>query len=138
SGPLLWGAASGMEVGLTAVLVTGSVLAFVRERPVGLFRWTPVLAALLALVRPEGMFFAFTLSAAMVWTLWRAHGFRFGRLALCCLPLLVGVAQYAFYRLATGTFSANGVQSKSHLADRPIFYLGEFVDRTFANIRGIV
>jgi hypothetical protein len=138
SGPLLWGAASGMEVGLTSVLVTGSVLAFVRERASGVFRWTPALAALLAFVRPEGMFFAFALCGAMLWTVGRAHGFRVARMAWCCLPLLVGVAQYAFYRLATGTFSANGVQSKSHLVDRPVFYLGEFVDRTFANVRGIV
>ncbi|EHR59116.1 hypothetical protein [Saccharomonospora cyanea] len=138
SGPLLWGAASGMEVGLTAALVTGSVLAFARERDTARFRWTPVLAALLALVRPEGLFFALMLCAAMAWTSWRAHGMRLGRLAVCCSPLLVAVAQYAFYRLATGTFSANGVQSKSHLYDRPIFYFGEFVDRTFANVRVVV
>ncbi|CAM2989967.1 hypothetical protein SAXI111661_12420 [Saccharomonospora xinjiangensis] len=138
SGPLLWGAASGMEVGLTAVLVTGSVLAFVREWGAAAFRWTPALAALLALVRPEGLLFAAMLSVAMVWTVRRVHGVRLGSMALSCLPLLIGVAQYTFYRLATGTFSANGVQSKSHLYDRPIFYAGEFLDRTFANIRGVV
>ncbi|EIE97164.1 MATE family efflux transporter [Saccharomonospora glauca] len=138
SGPLLWGAASGMEVGLTSVLATGAVLAFVRERDAARFRLTPALAALLALVRPEGLFFAVALCAAMVWTSLRAHGPRLGRLVACCAPLLVGAAQYAFYRIATGTFSANGVQSKSHLYDRPIFYFGEFVDRTFANVRVVV
>ncbi|OQO90831.1 hypothetical protein B1813_14995 [Saccharomonospora piscinae] len=138
SGPLLWGAASGMEVGLTALLVTASVLAFVRERPRARFTWTPVVAGLLALVRPEGLFFAAVLCVAMLWTLWRARALTPGRILASVVPLLVGVAQYVFFLLATGTLRANGVQSKSHLYDRPIFYPGEFVDRTFANIRIVV
>ncbi len=32
-GPFLWGATSGMEVGLVAALATGTVLAFAREQP---------------------------------------------------------------------------------------------------------
>lgn len=145
SGPFLWGAVSGMEVGLTALLVTGAVSAFVRERGCARFRWTPVVAALLALVRPEGLLFAVMLCGAMAWTVVVARRAgtvttrrAVGRVAVGLAPLLVGVAQYAFYLLATGTPRANGVQSKSHLYDRPIFYLGEFVDRTVANVRGVV
>ncbi|TKG73469.1 ArnT family glycosyltransferase [Prauserella endophytica] len=140
SGPLLWGAASGMEVGLTSLLVTGSVLTFVKERPAVRFRWTPLIAAAMALVRPEGMIFAIMLCGAMLWTLWGVRRER--KVVLSALwalvPLAATAAQYLFYRLATGTFTANGVQSKSHLNDRPVFYLGQFIDRTVANIRGAV
>ncbi|MFD2397710.1 hypothetical protein ACFSVJ_14425 [Prauserella oleivorans] len=64
--------------------------------------------------------------------------FRFGRALWCLFPLVAVAGQYLFYRIATGTFTANGVQSKSHLNDRPVFYLGEFVDRTVENVRGAV
>lgn len=145
SGPLLWGATSGMEVGLTALLLTGSVLAFTRERPKGRFLYTPVVAALLALVRPEGMFFAIMLVGAMVWTVFAARRASmittralsgFGVWSL--LPVAAGAGQYLFYKLATGTFTANGVRSKSHLYNEPILYFGDFVDRTVANVRGLV
>ncbi len=145
SGPLLWGAASGMEVGLTAVLVVGMVLAFVRECPSGRFVGTPLLGVALALVRPEGLFFALALCGAMVWTVVAARragtvgtGPAVGRGLIALLPLAAGVGQYVFYLLATGTVRANGVQAKSHLYDEPVFYLGRFVDRTVANIRGVV
>ncbi|MBK1784369.1 ArnT family glycosyltransferase [Prauserella cavernicola] len=138
SGPLLWGAASGMEVGLTSMLVMASLLVFVKERPSVRFRWTPVVATAMALVRPEGMILAVLLCGAMLWTL---RGVRRERKVLrpalwTLLPLAAAAGQYLFYRLATGTFSANGVQSKSHLNDRPVLYFGDVVDRTMANIRG--
>ncbi|MEJ8281870.1 hypothetical protein [Pseudonocardia spirodelae] len=66
SGPLLWGGASGMEVGLLAALLSGTLLSYLRERP--RFRWTPVVAAALALTRPEGFLLAAAFSAAMLWT----------------------------------------------------------------------
>ncbi|ASR33773.1 hypothetical protein BAY61_00860 [Prauserella marina] len=145
SGPLLWGAASGMEVGLTALLVVATVLAFTTERPTARFVRTPVLAFLLALVRPEGLFFALMLSGAMLWTIRgarKAQGkpvlAKPGTSLLCLLPLAAAIAQYLFYKLATGTFTANGVQSKSFLNDRPLFYFGDFVDRTTANVRGVI
>ncbi|WP_048876866.1 DEAD/DEAH box helicase family protein [Saccharomonospora saliphila] len=148
SGPLLWGAVSGMEVGLTAALVVGAVLAFVRERASGRFVVTPLVGVALALVRPEGLVFALMLCGAMAWTLiagrrarGRAGEHTGGRarwVSLSMLPLAAGVAQYVFYALATGTVRANGVQSKSHLYDQPVFYLGEFVDRTVANVRGVL
>lgn len=145
SGPLLWGAASGMEIGLTALLLVATLLAFVREQPVGRFVRTPLLAVLLALVRPEGLVFAVLLSAAMLWTvtrsrragvLTRRRALRSGGAAL--LPLAAGVGQYLFYLIATGTTTANGVRAKSHLYDQPQFYLGGVVDRTVANLRGFV
>ncbi|MEU6641324.1 hypothetical protein ABZ863_02125 [Saccharomonospora sp. NPDC046836] len=141
SGPLLWGAASGMEVGLTALLVMASVLAFVRERPRLSFVRTPIVAALLALVRPEGLIFAVMLCGAMLWTLLAARRQAtriLPRVLLSLLPLAAAALQYVFYWLATGTFSANGVQSKSFLYDEPVFYLGDFVDRTIANVRGAI
>ncbi|OLT39069.1 hypothetical protein BJF85_07605 [Saccharomonospora sp. CUA-673] len=151
SGPLMWGAASGMEVGLTALLATGAVYLFVREHLAGRFRWTPVVGVALAFVRPEGMVLAIALSGAMLWTTLRrrrehkADGADGGgapasrRAALwTLLPLLAPICQYAFYRIATGTFSANGVQSKSLMSDRPQFYIGDFVNRAMDNLRGAV
>ncbi|TWH21909.1 hypothetical protein JD82_03779 [Prauserella rugosa] len=142
SGPLMWGAASGMEVGLTALLATGMVYLFVRERPDRRFRWTPVVGVALALVRPEGMVLALALSGAMVWTTLsgrrRGEGLRPRATAWTLLPLLAPICQYLFYRVATGTFTANGVQSKSLMSDRPQFYIGDFVNRAMDNLRGAV
>lgn len=145
SGPLLWGAVSGMEVGLTALLLTASVLAFAQERSRGRFVLTPLVGVLLALVRPEGLFFMVMLCGAMLWTVFGAR--RAGRIssrttlgsvALVLLPPAAGAGQYLFYKIATGTFSANGVQSKSHLSDQPMFYLGDFIDRTVAHVRALI
>ncbi|HVW40690.1 MAG TPA: hypothetical protein VHC18_05005 [Amycolatopsis sp.] len=136
SGPLAWGAASGMEVGLVMTLVTGLLLVFMIEQPAARFRWTPVVAALLALVRPEGLIFAAALTCAVLWTLWtRRRGLVTAVWSL--LPLAVGAGQLAFYKISTGTTSANGVQSKSMLNDSPVFYLGDFVDRAVATLRSL-
>ncbi|WAL64645.1 hypothetical protein ORV05_27325 [Amycolatopsis cynarae] len=143
SGALSWGAASGMEVGLVMLLVTGLLATFVIERTSARFRFTPLVAALLALSRPEGLIFAGSITCAVLWTLWThrrtAGASRTLRLAgWSLLPAAVGAGQLLFYKLATGTASANGVQSKSMLHDRPEFYLGEFADRTMAMLRGLV
>lgn len=145
SGPLLWGATSGMEVGLVALLVVASLLFFTKEMPLGRFLLTPILAALLALARPEGLIFATALSGAMCWTIFapvrhrsstRAGGLSGAAWSL--LPLVAGLGQLFFYRWATGTMAANGVQSKSFLYDHPVLYLGEFIDRTMWNFRGFL
>ena len=51
TGPLTWGALSGMEVSLAAALVAGALLAHARDRTV----LTAALAALAALARPEAI-----------------------------------------------------------------------------------
>jgi hypothetical protein len=142
-GPLLWGAASGMEVGLVMVLVTATVLVLVIEQPAARFRFTPLLTALLALARPEGLIFATALAGAVVWTVWtrrRTNGIlsTCGRSLWALLPLAFGAGQLLFYRLTTGTASANGVQSKSLLYDRPVLYIGEFLDRAAATLRSLL
>lgn len=143
SGPLAWGASSGMEVGLVMLLITGLLLSFVMEQPAARFRCTPLVAALLALARPEGLIFAAAITGAVLWTLWTHRrltgtGAMVRRGIWSLLPLAVGAAQLLFYRIATGTFSANGIQSKSMLNDRPVRYLGEFLDRVVANLRSLV
>jgi hypothetical protein len=145
SGPLLWGAASGMEIGLTAVLFAATLYGFVRERPQLRFVWTPPIAACLALVRPEGLIFAVLVCGVILWHLAGARRRRLtttGRAvaasALALLPVAAGLGQLLFYRLATGTSSANGLQAKSQLYDRPLFYLGDFVERTVNHLRGFV
>ncbi|WP_236790095.1 hypothetical protein [Amycolatopsis sp. GM8] len=142
SGPVLWGSSSGMEVGLTMLLVVSTVLVFVHEVPSGLFLFTPLVGVLLAIVRPEGLIFAAVLTLASWWILWtqrRTTGLvrTLARWPWTLLPLLAGVAQLVFYTIATGTTSANGIQAKSLLHDRPMFYFGEFVDRTTDNLRKV-
>jgi hypothetical protein len=58
NGAFGWGATSGMEVALFSVLILGTLLAFLRELSSGRFLLTPILAALAALTRPEGLLFA--------------------------------------------------------------------------------
>ncbi len=55
NGAFAWGATSGMEVALFSVLILGTLLAFLRELSSGRFLLTPVLGALTALTRPEGL-----------------------------------------------------------------------------------
>ncbi len=128
SGPLAWGVTSGMEVGLVALLTTGSVLALVTETPRRRFVVTPVVATLLALARPEGLVFAAALCGAMLWTVgvdvsrhatpW-SRGLPWAGYAL--FPLVAGAAQLVFFRLATGSAAPNGVVAKSWLY-QPVLY----------------
>ncbi|WP_435157076.1 hypothetical protein [Amycolatopsis sacchari] len=143
SGPLLWGTTSGMEVGVVLLLVVASTLVLVHELPGGRFRLFPVVATLLALVRPEGLIFAGVLVLAswvVLWRQWRTTGTgrTWARWLWTLLPALAGLGQLLFYRIATGTASANGIQAKSLLHDRPVFYLSDFLDRAVANLRGVL
>jgi hypothetical protein len=145
SGPVLWGAAGGMEVGFVAFLVACSILLFTKEAPSGRFRFTPVLASLLALARPEGFILAIALSGAACWTIIArirrgrcslASGF--GGAAWSILPLFAGLSQLLFYKQVTGTAVANGIQVKSFLYDQPVLYWSEFIDRSMSNFRGLI
>ncbi|MFE7201108.1 hypothetical protein ACFU8R_12600 [Pseudonocardia alni] len=154
-GPLLWGGASGMEVGLLAALVTGTLLSYLRERP--RFRWTPVVAALLALTRPEGFLVAVAFTAAMAWTLLRScpgtppgelswlrwqRGFPSGRAAarglLVAAPVVVFAAQLLLFRVLTGTSQANGVLAKSWLHTGFLLQPLEIADHVQRNIAALL
>lgn len=145
SGPLVWGSASGMEVGLAALLLVASLLAFVREAPSARFILTPFAAALFALARPEGLIFSVALCGGMYAIL--GDRVRKHRISLASgsrsagwssLPLIVGAGQLLFYRLATGTTTANGIQSKSLIYNNPIFYPTEFIDQSLNNLRAFI
>ena len=127
SGPLLWGSASGMEIGLVMLLVVGMLLTF--RSAAG-----PFVGVLLALSRPEGLIFAAALTFAALWVRRR----RPLRALVSLLPFVAGAAQLLFYRLTTGTFSANGIQAKSFFDDRPVFYFSSFLERTAANLHGFL
>jgi hypothetical protein len=141
NGAFGWGATSGMEVALFSVLVLGTLLAFLRELSSGRFLLTPILAALTALTRPEGLLFALVITGAVVFVLLRdlrkprPDSLR-GTMAAVLytfLPIAAGVAQYIFYRIATGSSVQNGVLAKSLLYE-PIFYPTEFLDAVFQNL----
>jgi hypothetical protein len=150
SGPLVWGATSGMEVGLVALLAVASLLLFTTEAPSCRFLLTPVISTLLALTRPEGLIIATALSGAMCWMIVTSVRNRtsarsgdalaggLGGAAWSLLPIVAGLGQLLFYQWATGAMAANGVQSKSFLYDRPVLYLGEFIDRVMWNFRGFL
>lgn len=154
-GPLLWGGASGMEVGLLAALVTGTLLSYLRERP--RFRWTPVVAALLALTRPEGFLVAAAFTAAMAWTLLRScpgtppgelswlrwqRGFPSGRAAarglLVAAPVVVFAAQLLLFRVLTGSSQANGVLAKSWLHTGFLHQPLEIADHVQRNVAALL
>lgn len=144
NGALLWGATSGMEVGLLALLVSASLVAFVGERPSGRFVFAPVVAALAALTRPEGTIFAVALCAAMCWHVARAprsaglaRPSKRRRIALALIPVGVAAAQLLFYKIATGTTAANGVQAKSFLY-WSVPYPTEVLDRTLGNVQSFL
>src|SRR5215203_4250329 len=141
NGAFAWGATSGMEVALFSVLILGTLLAFLRELSSERFLLTPILAALTALTRPEGLLFALVITGAAVFVLLRdlrksrPDSLR-GTMAMVLyafLPIAAGVAQYIFYRIATGSSVQNGVLAKSLLYE-PIFYPTEFLDAVFQNL----
>ena len=140
NGAFAWGATSGMEVALFSVLILGTLLAFLRELPSGRFLLTPILAALTALTRPEGLLFAMVITGAVVFVLirdlrkTRSDSLRRSVAVLYAfLPIAAGVAQYMFYRIATGSSVQNGVLAKSLLYE-PVFYPTEFLDAVFQNL----
>lgn len=140
NGAFAWGATSGMEVALFSVLILATLLAFVRELSSGRFLLTPILGALTALTRPEGLLFALVITGAVVFVLLRdlrktrPDSLRRSMAVLYAfLPIAAGVAQYVFYRVATGSSVQNGVLAKSLLYD-PVFYPTEFLDALFQNL----
>lgn len=144
SGPLQWGAVSGMEVGLVAVLLVGAVHAFAREQPTGRFRVTPAVAVALALARPEGVIVAVGLVAGMSWSMLRAgqdrgrdRPRRLSGAAVVGLPILAALAQLVFYRLSTGSAQASGVRAKSWLYQGELLQPLEIADHTLANLRQV-
>src|SRR5919106_1151957 len=140
NGAFGWGATSGMEVALFSVLILGTLLAFLRELSSGRFLLTPILAALAALTRPEGLLFAWGITGAVVFVLLRdlrksrPYSLRSSLAVLYAfLPIAAGVAQYMFYTIATGSSIQNGVLAKSLLYE-PVFYPTEFLDALFQNL----
>ena len=140
NGAFGWGATSGMEVALFSVLILGTLLAFLRELSSGRFLLTPILAALAALTRPEGLLFAWVITGAVVFVLLRdlrksrPYSLRSSLAVLYAfLPIAAGVAQYVFYTIATGSSVQNGVLAKSLLYE-PVFYPTEFLDAVFQNL----
>jgi hypothetical protein len=92
AGPMVWGALSGMEVGLAALLVTTAFLQHAKARP-----WTAGTAlGLAALARPEAAVLAplFWLAGPLTWRRVLASGLPLGA---CLAPWI------AFNRLTTGT-----------------------------------
>src|SRR5215203_5606201 len=143
NGAFCWGATSGMEVALFSVLILGTLLAFLRELSSGRFLFTPILAALTALTRPEGLLFALVITGAVVFVLLRdlrksrPDALRRSVAVLYAfLPIAAGAAQYLFYRAASGYGVQNGVLAKSLLYE-PIFYPTMFLDEVFSNLTEI-
>ena len=140
NGAFAWGATSGMEVALLSVLLLGTLLAFVHELSSGRFLLTPILGALAALTRPEGLLFAGVIAVAVVFSLLKDSrksllmpSRRFAALLYALLPVAAGAAQYLFYRMATGSSIQNGVLAKSLLYEQ-VFYPTEFLDTVFQNL----
>ncbi len=140
NGVFLWGATGGMEISLLAALFLGTLVAFVHELSTRRFLLTPMLGALTALTRMEGLIFAGVIAAAILLTLLLDLGRRrlsppgFVKAApLALLPVFAGALLLLFYRLATGASSANGMLAKSLLYE-PAFYPTEFLQKSITNL----
>jgi hypothetical protein len=140
-GPLLWGATSGMEVGLAALLVAGTLLAFVREQHTGRFPTLPWVATPLVLTRPEGLVLVVVVLLGVAATLVGRHRRRLdpprrllGVAARCLVPLLAALAQLLGYRLLTGSAENSGITAKSWFS-RPLGSPLEVLDRLLATAR---
>jgi hypothetical protein len=143
NGAYAWGATSGMEVALFSVMILATLLALVQELTSGRFRLTPGLAALVALTRPEGLLFAGVITGGVVFVLLRDPREtrpdalrRSVAVFYAFLPVAAGVAQYMFYRAASGYGVQNGVLAKSLLYE-PIFYPTEFLHEVSSNLTEI-
>src|SRR5215212_3530403 len=143
NGAFAWGATSGMEVALFSVMILATLLAFLRELSSERFLLTPILAALTALTRPEGLLFAGVITVGVVFVLLRDPGVsrpdalrRSLAVFYAFLPIAAGVAQYLFYRAASGYGVQNGVLAKSLLYE-PIFYPTEFLHEVSSNLTEI-
>lgn len=140
-GPFLWGATSGMEVGLVAVLATATLLAFVREQHAGRFRVLPWVATPLVLTRPEGLVLVVVVLLGVAATLAARHRRRLDPprrllavVARCLVPLLAASAQLLLYRLLTGSAENSGIAAKSWFS-RPLGSPLEVVDRVVATVQ---
>ena len=140
NGIFLWGATGGMEISLLAALFMGTLAAFAHELSTRRFILTPVLGALTALTRMEGLIFAGVIVAVILVTLLLDLRKRllspvgFLKAApLAMLPVFAGALLLLFYRLVTGTSSANGMLAKSLLYE-PVFYPTEFVQKSISNL----
>lgn len=140
NGVFLWGSTGGMEISLLAALFMGTLVAFAHELATRRFILTPILGALTALTRMEGLVFAGIISAVILLTL--IADFRLRRLSpagflkrapLALLPVFAGGLLLLFYRVVTGTSSANGMLAKSLLYE-PVFYPTAFLHESLTNL----
>ena len=116
-----------------------------------------VVAALMALTRPEGFLLAAAFTAAMAWTLLRScpgtppgelswlrwqRGFPSGRAAarglLVAAPVVVFAAQLLLFRVLTGTSQANGVLAKSWLHTGFLHQPLEIADHVQRNVAALL
>ncbi|SDP88467.1 4-amino-4-deoxy-L-arabinose transferase [Actinopolyspora xinjiangensis] len=144
NGVLLWGSASGMEIGFVALMVSGTVLAYTSEAPRGRFVRTPIIAFFTALTRPEAFIFVLVLAVAMAWTTLRgprpadvSRARVIGRLTLLPLPLVAYLGESLLYKITTGHTSANGMRAKSLLYE-PILYPMGFLDETLNHFHQVL
>ncbi|MEU5853156.1 hypothetical protein [Saccharopolyspora shandongensis] len=141
SGPLAWGATSGMEIAFVAFLLVALLLVFTAERATNRFLWTPLVAVVAAITRTEALLFAGVLSLAMIWhVIAHARGTRaawprvIGRIVWIGLPVYAAAGLYAFYWAVTGSAEQNGVLAKS-LLHMPAVYPLEVADQVLSNFR---
>lgn len=139
NGTLLWGSASGMEIGFVALMISATLLACTIEAPRGRFVLTPIFSLLAAFSRPEALVFVLALNIAAGWMVVRraretksSRMRTIGRIAPLLLPIVGYGGQMLGYFLATGSTSANGMEAKS-LLYKPIFYPLGFLDESLSH-----
>ena len=119
---LLWGYMSGMEIGLYATVLLGTLTVYLRERPGGRFPTLRWWLFGLAGCRPEGAILCLVFGALMAWDRWRASsrdtpdGPRLVSASLL-LPLAAAALPFVVNLALTGSIESTGSQAKSVLAE---------------------
>ena len=117
---LLWGYMSGMEIGLYASVLLGTVWLYLRERDAARFPRLKWVLFLLAISRPEGAVLSGVFGLVMARDRWRAARAgsidRFWTPSLA-LPFLAAALPFLVNLAISGAFESTSSQAKSILAE---------------------
>ena len=141
TGPFLWGALSGMEIGMTAFFFLASADLLRTEMETGRLRFAPAALALLALARPEAMLFAVAVALALAIPTPGAATRQLAGRAGLLFPLAAAAATVGVNLALTGHLSPDSSRPKSPFFTpeySPLFHARHALSFLAVTIRGLL